>query len=62
MIDLPNHGVNRARLFSESTARTMTKIVYHFLQHERGWACKADGTFSKASSNHDRASATARGQ
>jgi hypothetical protein len=33
----------------------MSKIVYHIVQHDGGWAYKVDETFSETYSTHDRA-------
>jgi hypothetical protein len=33
----------------------MTKIIYEIVQHDGGWAYKANGTFSEAYPSHDAA-------
>ncbi len=33
----------------------MSKIVYHIVQHDGGWAYKVDETFSESFPTHDRA-------
>ena len=37
----------------------MTKLVYHIVQHDGGWAYKVDGTFSETFKTHDAAKAAA---
>jgi hypothetical protein len=31
----------------------MTKITYHIVEHDGGWAYKVDGVFSEAFPSHD---------
>ncbi len=38
----------------------MTKITYEVVQHDGGWAYKADGTISETYPTHDAARAAAR--
>lgn len=33
----------------------MTKLVYHIVQHDGGWAYRADGTYSETFPSHDAA-------
>ena len=33
----------------------MTKLVYHIVQHDGGWAYKVDGTYSETFPDHDAA-------
>lgn len=33
----------------------MTKLVYHIVQHDGGWAYRVDGTYSETFPNHDAA-------
>jgi len=33
----------------------MTKVVYHIVKHDSGWAYKFDGVFSEAFRSHDAA-------
>ncbi len=37
----------------------MTKIVYEVVEHDGGWAYKAEGTFSETYRSHEAASAAA---
>lgn len=37
----------------------MTKVVYHVVQHDDGWAYKVDGVFSETFPSHDAARAAA---
>jgi Uncharacterized protein conserved in bacteria (DUF2188) len=37
----------------------MTKLIYEIIQHDGGWAYKADGVFSESYSTHDQARAAA---
>ncbi len=37
----------------------MTKLVYHIVQHDGGWAYQADGSFSETFPTHDAARAAA---
>jgi hypothetical protein len=37
----------------------MTKLVYHIVEHDGGWAYKADGSFSETFPTHDAARAAA---
>ena len=37
----------------------MTKLVYHIVQHDGGWAYKVDGVFSETFRSHDAARAAA---
>jgi hypothetical protein len=39
--------------------RVMTKVVYHIVEHDGGWAYKAEGTFSETFPSHDAAKAAA---
>ena len=38
----------------------MTKITYHIVQHDGGWAYKLDDVFSETFATHDEALAAAR--
>jgi hypothetical protein len=38
----------------------MTKIVYHIVEHDGGWAYRADGVYSETFRTHDAARAAAR--
>lgn len=33
----------------------MSKVVYHIVEHDGGWAYKAEGTFSETFPSHDAA-------
>jgi hypothetical protein len=33
----------------------MTKLVYHIVQHDGGWAYRVDGTYSETFPSHDAA-------
>ena len=33
----------------------MTKLVYHIVQHDGGWAYRADGSYSETFATHDAA-------
>jgi hypothetical protein len=33
----------------------MTKLVYHIVQHDSGWAYRVDGTYSETFPSHDAA-------
>jgi hypothetical protein len=37
----------------------MTKLVYHIVQHDGGWAYRVDGTYSETFPTHDAARAAA---
>jgi hypothetical protein len=37
----------------------MTKVIYHIVPHDGGWAYKAEGTFSETFPTHDAAKAAA---
>ena len=38
----------------------MSHVTYHIVQHDGGWAYKAEGTFSETFPSHDAAKAAAR--
>jgi hypothetical protein len=38
----------------------MTKVTYHIVRHEDGWAYKVDGSFSETFPTHDDARAAAK--
>ena len=37
----------------------MSKVVYHIVEHDGGWAYKVDGVFSETFRSHDAAKAAA---
>ena len=37
----------------------MTKVTYHIVQHDGGWAYSVDGAFSETFASHDKAKAAA---
>ncbi|NBB14775.1 DUF2188 domain-containing protein [Caulobacter sp. SLTY] len=38
----------------------MTKVTYHIVEHDGGWAYQVDGTYSETFRSHDEAAAAAR--
>lgn len=38
----------------------MTKLVYHIVEHDGGWAYRADGVYSETFRSHDEARAAAK--
>ena len=38
----------------------MSHVTYHIVQHDGGWAYRADGTYSETFPSHDAAKAAAR--
>lgn len=38
----------------------MTKVTYHIVEHDGGWAYRVDGTYSETFASHDEAAAAAR--
>jgi hypothetical protein len=33
--------------------QSMTKLIYEVVQHDGGWACRADGVYSETFPSHD---------
>jgi Uncharacterized protein conserved in bacteria (DUF2188) len=52
-LPLPHSGAMIARQDRQARGGTMSKVTYHIVEHDGGWAYKVDGVFSEAFPSHD---------